>query len=162
MSSHAEARQIVESLLPGLATTGYRITSPADRGYNCIAWAAGDTGRWWWPVDRFDLGYFWPEGAPKEETVAAFLQAFATLGYAASANDALEPGLEKIALYALHGEPTHAARQLDNGLWTSKLGKFIDVEHRLEGLSGSQYGQVVQILQRSGRPAAAVDPPAPP
>ena len=31
----------------------------------------------------------------------------------------LEPGFEKIALYADNsGKPTHAARQLDNGRWT--------------------------------------------
>lgn len=31
------------TLFPGLGTTPFRVTSPADRGYNCIAWAANDT-----------------------------------------------------------------------------------------------------------------------
>jgi hypothetical protein len=30
----------LEIVLPGLAGTDYRVTSPIDDGYNCIAWAA--------------------------------------------------------------------------------------------------------------------------
>lgn len=32
-----------ERLFPDLARTGYRLTSPPDPVYNCIAWAAGFT-----------------------------------------------------------------------------------------------------------------------
>jgi hypothetical protein len=39
----------LEDVFPGLQGTAYRVTSPADRGYNCIAWAAGVTDDWWWP-----------------------------------------------------------------------------------------------------------------
>jgi hypothetical protein len=59
-------------VFPRLAPTGYRVTSPPDRLSNCIAWAAGDQQRWWWPLDPLDLGSFWPPGVAKEETVAAF------------------------------------------------------------------------------------------
>jgi hypothetical protein len=54
----------------------------------------------------------WPAGAPREETMADFAQAFQNLGFEPSADDALEPGIEKVALYALEGKPKHAARQL--------------------------------------------------
>jgi hypothetical protein len=60
----------------------------------------------------------------------------------------VEPGYEKVALYALAGLPKHAARQLPGGRWTSKLGPLEDVEHALEGLIGTWYGNVVQILKR--------------
>jgi hypothetical protein len=60
----------------------------------------------------------------------------------------LESGFEKIALYALEGHPKHAARQLPDGAWSSKLGKYIDIAHSLNGLEGTVYGQVVGFLKR--------------
>jgi hypothetical protein len=54
--------------------------------------------------------------------------ALATLGYQLCEGDALEPAFERIALFAdADGRPTHAARQLPSGLWTSKLGKAEDI-----------------------------------
>ena len=41
--------QYLQTLFPGLRTAPFRITSPADLKYNCIAWAADDTSNWWWP-----------------------------------------------------------------------------------------------------------------
>jgi hypothetical protein len=49
---------------------------------------------------------------------------------------------------ATDGEPTHAAQQLSNGKWTSKLGRWQDIEHELDGLVGEMYGTVKQILKR--------------
>lgn len=107
---------------------------------------AGDTERWWWPNPLF---YYWPQGTPLEETLAAFVQAFATLGFIPCNDDTLEPGFEKIAIYVnSQGKPTHAARQLHNGRWSSKLGREIDIEHSLVGLTNSEYGSVAQILKR--------------
>ena len=39
----------IEAAFPALVGTGYFVTSPATPEYNCIAWAAGETDRWWWP-----------------------------------------------------------------------------------------------------------------
>lgn len=50
-----------------------------------------------------------------------------------------------------NGTPTHAARQLENGKWTSKLGQLEDIEHELDGLVGDKYGIVVTILRRPYR-----------
>jgi hypothetical protein len=41
----------------------------------------------------------------------------------------LEPGFLKVALYGTGLTYTHAARQLADGKWTSKLGKGEDIEH---------------------------------
>lgn len=104
-------------------------------------------GRWWWP-DALDTSY-WPEGAPRQETVAAFVQAYATLGFVTCQSDTLEPGFEKIAIYVdTSGKPSHAARQLPSGKWTSKLGRSEDIEHLLDGLTNSEYGSVARILKR--------------
>src|SRR5258708_6988096 len=69
-------------------------------------------------------------------------------GYGKSSDE----GFEKIALYSnAQGEFTHAARQKEDGIWTSKLGDWEDIEHRtLSGLSGNApaYGSVAKILKR--------------
>ena len=80
--------------------------------------------------------------------MAAFVQAFATIGYSPCPDGSLEAGWEKVALYATDEGPTHAARQLPTGRWTSKLGPDDDIEHALEGLCGPAYGSVVQFLRR--------------
>ena len=46
------------------------------------------------------------------------------------------------------GVPTHAARQLASGLWTSKLGHSEDIEHDLRALEGDTYGMVALLLKR--------------
>jgi hypothetical protein len=136
----------VESYFPNLARLGYRLTSAADVKYNCIAWAAGLTDAWWWP-DSMGQGT-WPEQAQREETLTAFVQAFETLGYRPCDSDQLEPGFEKVALFARAGLPTHAARQLSDGTWTSKLGEMEDIEHTLDRIVGSFYGIVALVLRR--------------
>jgi hypothetical protein len=98
----------VEIYFPNLARHGYQVTSAADIRYNCIAWAAGQTNAWRWP-DVMGQGH-WPEQAPRVETIAAFIRAFETMGYSPCDSNELEPGFEKVALYAREGRPTHAAR----------------------------------------------------
>jgi hypothetical protein len=135
---------------PNLSAADHEITSAASRLYNCIAWAAGDTQRWWWPDDpRIGYGY-WPPGVVREETLNAFIAAYRTLNYHPCSGPDLEKGFEKIALYVdLIGVPTHAARQLPNGYWTSKLGDFEDIEHKtLDCLNGQLYGSPVIYLRR--------------
>jgi hypothetical protein len=138
----------LEELFPGLARGGYRVTSPAEGDYNCIAHAAGDTSRWW--PSRDAAKEYWPPEVPRERTLPAFVAAFATLGYAVCKGSAPEEGYEKIALFAdTEGRPTHAARQLTSGRWSSKLGKREDIEHVLRDLEGELYGAVVLIMKRS-------------
>lgn len=129
-------------------------TSPETTAYNCIAWAAGDIRRWWWP-DPFFL-YYWPPGIPRQETTDAFIALYESLGYEVCQNSDYEDGYEKIALYVSGlGKPTHAARQLPNGSWTSKLGRSFDVEHdlpeevaRLGSNPLFHYGIVAVVLRR--------------
>jgi hypothetical protein len=104
----------LEALFPGLRGADYSIESPQDREYNCIAHTAGENKSRWWPdLDALDT---WPEGVAREETVEAFVAAFATLGYAVCAGEELEQGFEKVALFAdAGGSPTHAARQVESG-----------------------------------------------
>ncbi len=135
-------------MFPALTEGRYRVTSPQDRDYNCIAWAAGDTHHWWWPSEDSAREY-WPAGVPRERTQAAFVAAFALFGYVVCDSEALESGHEKIAVFAdEQGRPTHAARQLSSGRWSSKLGKREDIEHELHDLEGALYGLVVLVMNR--------------
>ena len=115
----------LEVTFPKLFAAGYEITSKAEPFYNCIAWAAHDTHRPWWPNP---FGY-WPFWIKREETLACFVRAFQVLGYRVCAHSRPERGYEKVALYAVGDHPKHMARQLANGLWTSKLGHWEDITH---------------------------------
>ena len=139
---------LLETWFPNLANSGYVITSPAAPDYNCIAWAAHDNGRWWWP-DPYRQ-YFWPGSARREDSIGAFVQAYGELGFQACAHGLLEQRYEKVAIYAdSQGVPTHAARQLPSGKWTSKLGTNVDIEHGdVHGVEGSAYGHVVMYMRR--------------
>jgi hypothetical protein len=148
------AQRLRVERFPHLAAAGYDISSPPTEGYNCFAWAASESDRWWSP-DAF-AGYYWPDSVPSEPTFDAHVAAFRSVGYEACDTDDLEVGYEKIALYASRdGDPKHAARQLPNGRWTSKMGKSEDIEHvNLACLEGDVYGTVRQMMKRKRLPDA--------
>jgi hypothetical protein len=80
----------------------------------------------------------------------AFIEAFAALGFTPCDATEYEKGFEKVPIYVdTSGKPTHAARQLSSGLWTSKLGNLQDIEHDIDGVSGGLYGSVAVIMKRS-------------
>ncbi len=141
----------LEGIFAGLSGARYLVTSPETPLYNCVAWAASDESRWWWP-DPMEVS-FWPPTVPREETRESFLAAFATLGFLPCEGVELERGFEKLAIYSEpDGTPTHVARQLPDGRWTSKLGNLEDIEHDdLECLHGDPYGGVAVILKRALR-----------
>lgn len=138
----------LEQLFPALARSDYRITSPANNDYNCIAWAVGEVRNWWWPGPD-PVREYWPADVVREVTIAAFQAAFASRDYVVCNSEEVEPGFEKVALFAsADGKPQHAARQLLSGRWTSKLGKAEDIEHALHDLEGTIYGSVAMFLKR--------------
>lgn len=143
-------REDLARIFPLLGSASYKITSPDDVRYNCIAWAAGpsEIRRRWWPAPS---PFYHGPIEPREETVDGFVKAFAILGYEPCDKPNLEPGYEKLAIYAdENGLPTHMARQLPSGQWTSKLGELEDIQHAtLEQLDGHSYGRAVQYLIRT-------------
>jgi len=119
----APGQLFITLAFPSLAADGYTLASPKTQAHNCVAWAAGDASRWWEP------GIFWP--GPTGDDLAALTGLFAARGYVPCAGDELEAGYEKAALYADdQGNWTHAALQLPDGWWTSKLGPDEDILHR--------------------------------
>ena len=146
----------LESLFPRLAGTEYEITSPRTIEYNCVAWAADNCSKWWWP-DPFGQ-YFWPSGVPREISVESFVWAFRREGYEPCGSLELEPEYDKVAiLVSGSGQPTHMVRQLDNGAWTSKLGRLEDITHSdARDVEGTEYGKIVEVLRRKRRVAATI------
>jgi len=80
------------------------------------------------------------------------VRALATEGFAECADGNLEDGIEKVAIYAKEpdGEPTHAALQLNTGMWASKMGSWEDIHHpAVQDLEDDQYGRVVRYVRRT-------------
>jgi hypothetical protein len=134
---------------PQLTPHNHLVTSPATPDYNCIAWSAGTTERWWQP------GVYWPADVPPNEYgIAVLVLALSTLGFEECADGNLEPGFEKVARYGSTLFYTHAARQLLNGKWTSKLGRSEDIQHHSpDDVAGGIYGEVVQFMRRPSAPS---------
>jgi hypothetical protein len=149
----------VEAFLENLGADGYNHdnVSPQTPGkihYNCLAWAAGKTDRPWWPSKEQPYVYYWPPHLLREEyrreTIGNFIKAFEWLGYRECISPDLEIGIEKIAVFAQSSVPSHAARQLESGAWTSKCGvRYEDIEHyTLHHVEGQYYGKAVVFMKR--------------
>lgn len=148
----------LESIFPKLIAAGYEKTSdstglpPKPGAYNCIAWAANDTQRWWWP----DGDDYWPVWSSRELSKLSFIKAFSWLGYRVCNNSRLEFAFEKVVLYAIGDEPKHMARQLRDGTWTSKCGAEEDITHfTLDAVESfgpyplyAEYGSPVLYMKR--------------
>ncbi len=133
----------LEDIFPSLSGSGYQITSPPSLQYNCVAWALGITTQWW-SHDRT-----WLDSVSRSLEPGALTQLFEAFGYVLCDSPDREPGYEKVALYALDGEWQHAARQLDDGRWTSKLGPFEDITHPSPGdVTGDAFGNIHCIMRR--------------
>jgi hypothetical protein len=151
---------------PRLKAGNHEKTSERDLNYNCIAHAAEDSSRWWWPTIGFagllppgpQPKRYWPPGVPHAETIESFVLAYESIGYERCDDGQLETGWQKIAIYALGPKPTHAARQLDSGEWTSKMGRVEDIRHaKPEDVAGGLYGDVVVFMRRRRLAIAATD-----
>lgn len=146
----AAIKAFLEAKFPNLTQSGYAITSPPNPRYNCIAWAADNDSSWWEPIKS--PGVYWPPGASMSATLSTYTEAYALQGYDPCTDHNLEQDFEKIAIFIKDGVPSHAAKQLGTGAWTSKLGQSFDIQHNsLSGVEGSEYGTVAQIMKRPKR-----------
>lgn len=157
MGKGTEAAKIdVIGEFPGLRyDEKFEITSPQDPNYNCIAWAYQLKNRWMWPprgqqIWALDAVTYWPDDNASTD-VERFVDAFRLKGYEKCETSDFEEGYRKIVLYVKPGttECTHAARQLSSGLWTSKLGRWYDIQHGTpQAIEGSLYGSVYCYMRK--------------
>ncbi len=153
----------LEDRFPSLRPDTYRITSPKDDKYNCVAWVARDTGKWWEPaVD----GFFWPRvinpaDLDPDDDLDEYVRMFSELGFTACENGELEPGLEKIAIFASCSSFQHVAYQAPDGAWSSKLGFLNDIRHKspddLVGPQPGAYPNVAAFMARPRQPHELAD-----
>lgn len=137
---------MIERLFPNLKPWDYKVTSSKDFRYNCFAFTLDDTKRIWDPVPYADK--YWPPGIPREPLLKAVLAMYSSFGYSICSSGEIETGFQKVAIYVKDGQPKHAAKQLTNGRWASKIGPHVDFEHPLDPLNGGWYGNVEYILRK--------------
>jgi len=135
---------------PNLTAGSFAQTSPADLAYNCIAWALErDTSQWWQPGGPSP--YYWPiPTAPRTTALTVYFEGFAAVGYRRCRRGVGLPGWQIIAIYSDHGRDfMHVAALIPGPIWSSKLGKNIDISHAsLHALEGGEYGQVTHFMRR--------------
>jgi hypothetical protein len=132
------------ALSPHLSASNYCVTSLETECYNCVAWAfeLGDGN--WWPGHPED--HKWEEDG--EDSIEYFISYLSKQGFEPTESEDFEDGFKKIAMYTRSGNPTHFARQLPGGRWTSKCGTWEDIEHDLIDLTDLRYGKVQMIFKR--------------
>lgn len=136
----------IANAFPNLQNEDFKIVGPSTEDYNCIAYAAGDSNRWWWP----DGINYWPDWAPLEKSIESLLEAFAGLGFERCENAETEDGYQKLALYEENGAMKHAAVLLPNGRWRSKMGQGPVIEHNSpESLANGIYGSPTVFMKRA-------------
>ena len=147
-------KEDIERYYPKLIAAGYEKTSDETILYNCIAWAVGDTSQWWECGENGPLeepGIYWPPDALHSYDLDALISAYNTLGYEICEIQSPEPelGYQKVVLYKEGEQWRHAAKLLENGLWSSKLGDLEDVSHvRPEDAEGAFNGEVACYMRR--------------
>jgi hypothetical protein len=136
----------VRSSFPRLQLRYVEVLGPSTRQYNCIAYSLG-VNHWVNPMTG-------DEKNPLEPMDKLYAQE----GYVREAdmNCAVEPGKEKLVVYAAINPDatirsvTHAARQEPDGTWTSKLGSLALIRHTTpEALRGPTYGMPVAVYVRT-------------
>ena len=152
-----EIKKTVINIFPKLAKDkDFEITSQESQNYNCIAWAYMLTNRWMWPntgehvfLDGVD---YWPSDEILDCDVSHFIKAFELQGYSVCETCKFDPKYRQIALYvkANSTECTHAARELGNGFWTSKLGPYVDIQHGTPyTIENKDYGEVYCFMRKN-------------
>src|SRR5438034_2166906 len=92
-----ERLEHLERRFPSLSSIGYKPKSAQSLDYNCVAYAAGDETRVWQPSP---VGGYWPPEADRGFGIEHLVSAFEQEGFMLCDGDALEPGFERVALYA--------------------------------------------------------------
>ena len=131
---------------PNLRNEEFTVVDPPSDLYNCIAYAAGNTSQWWDHTAR----QYWPPYATRSKRIESLQEVFAGLGFEECDDGSFGPGYQKIALYEDQGTWEHAAIQISNGAWHSKMGEGPVIEHRSpESLSDGPYGNPTVYMRRA-------------
>ena len=110
---------LLTEAFPKLASEDFEIVEQPSEQYNCIAYAAGDTSKWW----DHNANHYWPTHVTRSSSIESLKEVFAGLDFEQCQDSSAEEGYQKIALYEQQGVWTHAAVQHPAGPWRSKMGQ---------------------------------------
>ena len=105
-------------------------------------------------IDRwvdFDIrpGHWWPSLVPRDSKQTTLIKAFEAVGFEVCKDGEPQKGYDKVALYSLNGQWTHAARILSTSIYHSKMGRSWDVQHSSGDIfKETIYGTVFCFMQR--------------
>ena len=92
---------------------------------------------------------YWPPWATPTARMESLQEAFAGMDFELCSEAETERGYLKVALYEMQGAAKHAAIQMPNGRWRSKLGRGPVIEHLSpDSLSGGPYGNPTVTMRR--------------
>lgn len=97
----------------------------------------------WW---SHEYGFHWP--ADRSRAINSLVLVFKSLGYEECDDDKLESGFERVVLYCKGTKWMHAARQIETGEWTSKLGIKWDIAHKSPEALCDYYGPIHCYMKR--------------
>jgi hypothetical protein len=151
-----EIKELLLDIFPKLAQDkNFKITSKSSDDYNCIAWAYNIDDKWMWPNTGqnffLDGVHYWPSDEILDCDVSHFIKAFELHGYRVCEFCNFDPQYRKIVLYVKDNstECTHAAREKENGFWTSKLGRSVDIQHETPyTIESNYYGKVFCFMKK--------------
>ena len=139
-------RWYLNKLWPNLSDTNFELTSEVTSRYNCVAWAVGnDKEVIDLSLDEDEEPILYPD-----LTCLTYIEYFEKEGFELCETPDWEADYEKIALFEKDGKTfEHVARQIQENLWTSKLGEWEDIEHiSLEALKSQGYGVPAWYMRR--------------
>ena len=126
----------------------FRVNSPYNGIYNCIAFAMGFTDRWV-DINTSCPGHWWPPIAEKTMDKNALIKAFEYLGFELCKNADIENDYDKVVLFSLNDQWTHAARIVSDGIEHSKFGQCWNAYHSGNGIfEGTAYGTEYAYMKR--------------
>lgn len=139
----------------------FKVSSPEDPNYNCIAWAFRlFKDKWMQPpcgkyIPQLDAVTWWPDGVTPSMDISSLIEAFLSNSFSHCDTWEHEDGFIKVALYynPTNNKWTHAARESRTGkYWMSKLGPGNDIQHGTPfSIEGAIYGKVYCCLKREDK-----------
>lgn len=77
---------------PNLRNEGFTVIEPPSDRYNCVAYTAGDTSRWWDHTPR----RYWPPHASRSGRIESLIEVFVVLGYEQCKDESLEDATKRL------------------------------------------------------------------
>lgn len=114
--------------------------------YNCISHTLNIKNKWSWPKS-VDSDNYWPI-SNISETIDAFDEFYEYHGFTKTNMNKIYLGKNKIVLYSIGEIPKHAALQIKDDLYESKMGRGEIIRHDPFDIENSIYGNIVRLYEK--------------